>query len=104
MAVAEAAVDQLKIGISGAGSATIAGKAPSLTALVRGTSSLQAGSLNAKDATIGAEGPSVVAASVIGTAKVDARGAASVTLTGSPACIVRAAGSASVAGCGGERR
>jgi hypothetical protein len=52
-----------------------------------------------KDAVIGAEGPSTVRAQVTNSAKVDAVGLASVTLTGEPACIVTAKGSANVVGC-----
>lgn len=97
--IGEADVDQLKIGISGAGSVRIAGAAPKLTAMVRGTSVLDASGLSVKDATIGAEGPSQVRARITNEAEVDARGVAAVELSGSPACTVRAAGSASVLGC-----
>jgi hypothetical protein len=48
---------------------------------------------------IGAEGPVVVRATVTNSAKVDAIGVASVTLTGNPACTVNAQGSAVVTGC-----
>ena len=52
-----------------------------------------------EDAVIGAEGPSTVRAHVTNSAKVDANGLASVTLTGDPACTVKAQGSASFEGC-----
>lgn len=97
--IGEALVDQLKVGISGSGSGRIAGVAPRLTALVRGTSSLDASGLAVKNATVGAEGPSVVKLAASETAKIDALGLASVEIAGSPACTVRAAGSASVTGC-----
>lgn len=97
--IGEARVDQMKVGISGAGSATIAGTVPRLTAVVRGTSVLDAGGLMVKDATIGAEGPSRVRLTATNEAQVDARGVASVELAGSPACTVRAQGSATVIGC-----
>ena len=48
---------------------------------------------------IGAEGPSIVRTQVTNSAKVDANGLASVTLTGNPACTVKAQGSANVVGC-----
>ncbi|QNP44236.1 DUF2807 domain-containing protein [Sphingomonas daechungensis] len=56
-AIANANVDQLKVGISGVGTVSLAGTAPKLTAIVRGTSSLDASGLAVKDATVGAEGP-----------------------------------------------
>jgi hypothetical protein len=92
-------IDQLKLGLSGAGSARLAGRAAKMTATVRGTSSLDAEGLSVKDATIGAEGPSIVRATVTNAAKVDAFGLAAVTLGGKPACTVNAKGSASVTGC-----
>ena len=55
--IAEADVDQLKVGISGSGSVILAGKAPRLTALVRGTSTLDAAGLSTKDAVVGAAAP-----------------------------------------------
>ena len=93
------AVDQLKISLSGTASASIAGSAPRLTAIVRGISTLDAPGLTTKDATIGAQGPATVRLTVTETAKVDAQGAAAVALTGNPACIVKAVGSATVNGC-----
>lgn len=93
------AVDQLKVSISGAASASLAGVAPKLTAIVRGISTLDAAGLVSKDAIIGAQGPATVRATVTGTAKVDAQGAAAVSLGGGPACTVKAIGSASVTGC-----
>jgi hypothetical protein len=92
-------VDQLKVGISGAGSARLAGRAASMTATVRGTSSLDAEALAVKDAVIGAEGPAIVKATVTNAAKVDSLGLAAVFLAGRPACTVNAKGSSSVTGC-----
>jgi Putative auto-transporter adhesin, head GIN domain len=99
VAVSDADVDQLKIGVSGSGNVTIAGKAPRLTAIVRGTSSLDAASLSSKDALVGAEGPTQVRFLATGTAKVDASGTAAVEVAGNPACTVKAEGSATVTGC-----
>ena len=92
-------VDQLKAGVSGAGSARFSGSAARLTATIRGTSLFEGDELRVKDAVIGAEGPSIVKAAVSNSAKVDALGVASVTLTGNPACTVKAQGSATVSGC-----
>jgi hypothetical protein len=98
-AIGDADVDQLKIGISGAGSVKIAGKAPQLTAIIRGTSTLDASGLTAKDALVGAEGPSDVRFVATSTAKVDARGTSSVSVGGKPSCTIKAEGSAVVTGC-----
>ena len=92
-------VDQLRVGIAGAGTTRLAGRAAKLTATVRGTSAFEGSELTIADAVIGVEGPSTVRAEVTNSAKVDASGLVSVTLTGDPACIVKARGSASVTGC-----
>ncbi len=97
--IAEASVDDLKIGVSGAGTAEIGGTASRLTAVVRGSSQLDAATLKVRDAVIGAEGPSLVRATVSGSAKIDATGTAHIEISGDPACTVRAAGSATVLGC-----
>ena len=92
-------VDQLKAGLSGAGSAKLGGTAAEVTAIVRGTSSLDALELRSKDAKVGAEGTAVVKLTATNTAKVDSLGTATVELAGRPACTVRATGSAVVSGC-----
>jgi hypothetical protein len=92
-------VDQMKVGVAGAGTTRLAGRAAKLTATVRGTSAFDGDNLSVKDAVIGAEGPSTVRAQVTNSAKVDANGLVSVTLTGEPACTVKARGSANVTGC-----
>lgn len=97
--IGNVAVDLLKIGMSGSASASVAGAAPKMTAIVRGTSSLDAGSLKVKDATVGAEGPAVVKFLASNSAKIDARGTSSVEVGGSPACTVKSEGSSTVSGC-----
>ena len=92
-------VDQLRLGLAGAASSRIAGRAGMLNATVRGTSTLDADALRTKDAVIAAEGPALVRANVSGTAKVNAVGLASVALSGMPACESKAQGSANVSGC-----
>ena len=99
VAIGNADVDQMKIGISGAGNVTVAGKAPRLSAIVRGTSTLDAAGLTTKDALVGAEGPSEVKLIATATARVDARGTSSVSIGGNPSCTVKAEGSAVVTGC-----
>jgi hypothetical protein len=98
-AIGTADVDVLKVGLSGAGSASIAGRATRLTAIVRGTSSLDASALASKDAVVGAEGPSTISFVATNTAKIDVRGTSSVNVGGNPACTVKADGSAVVTGC-----
>lgn len=97
--LADVAVDRLRVAVSGSGSVRADGRTGNLTAIVRGSGSLDATGLTARDAVIGAEGPAVVKAAVTGTAKVDAAGLASVTLSGSPGCQLNAAGTATVSGC-----
>lgn len=92
-------VDQMKVGVAGAGTTRLAGRVAKLTATVRGTSAFEAEGLRIADAVIGAEGPSTVRAQVTNSARVDAAGPVSVTLSGNPACTVKARGSASVTGC-----
>ena len=98
-AIADARVDQMKVAISGVGTVSIAGAAPKLTALVRGTSALDASGLAVKDVTVGAEGPAQVRLNASNSAKVDARGVSSVEIAGGAACTVKAQGSAVVTGC-----
>ena len=92
-------VDQLGVAVVGTGSANLAGQAGTLTAVVRGVSSLDAANLAIKDATIGAEGTANVAARVSNSVKVDGSGAVTIRLTGGPACTLRVGGSATVSGC-----
>ena len=92
-------VDQLSVAVVGTGSASLAGQAGTVTAVVRGVSSLDAANLAAKDATIGAEGTANVAARVSNSVKVDGNGAVTIRLTGGPACTLRVGGSATVSGC-----
>ena len=92
-------VDQLKVNLGGTASATLAGEAAKLTAVVRGMSMLDAAGLKTKDATIGAEGAATIKADIRNAVKIDASGPATVTLAGKPACTARTTGSASVSGC-----
>jgi len=97
--IGRADVDQLNVSVVGTASATLAGRAGKMTAVVRGISSLDAAELAAKDATIGAEGAATVKANVSNSATVDGNGPATIQLTGSPACTLRVSGSTSVNGC-----
>jgi len=99
ISVGRIAVDELKVGLTGSGSARLAGSAALGTVIVRGASSLEGSALSVKDATIGAEGTAIVRLTATNTAKVDTLGTALVELSGRPACTVRAVGSAMVSGC-----
>ncbi len=101
--IGEVDVDQMKVGIAGAATTRLSGRAAKLTATVRGTSAFEGEGLRVSDAVFGAEGPSTIRAQVTNSAKVDASGLVSVTLTGDPACTVKARGSARVEGCKGDR-
>ena len=107
LGIAEADVDQLRVSLTGAATAKIAGRAGKMTAMVRGISTLDAGQLVAKDATIGAQGPATIgaqgpatiAANVTNAASIDGSGVATITLAGNPACTTKLVGSSSVSGC-----
>lgn len=92
-------VDQLNVGIAGTASATLAGRAGKMTAVIRGISALDASGLEVKDATIGAEGAATIKANVTNAAKIDGSGPATITLTGRPSCTVSVKGSTTVSGC-----
>lgn len=93
-------VDQFNLNLGGTTSATLAGQAAKLTAVVRGNSSLDAAALKVTDAVLGAEGAATVKADVRNAVKIDGSGPTTVTLSGKPACTLRVSGSASVSGCG----
>jgi hypothetical protein len=97
--IGEANVDQLKVSVVGTASARLAGQAAKMTAVIRGISTLDAGALSTKDATLGADGAATISANVSDSATIDANGPATVRLSGGPACTLRVAGSASVSGC-----
>jgi Putative auto-transporter adhesin, head GIN domain len=97
--IAQVSADQLTVSVVGTGSASVAGRAAKLTAVIRGISTLEASALEAKDATLGAEGAATIGANVSNSVTIDASGPATVRLTGGPACTVHASGSASVSGC-----
>lgn len=92
-------VDQLSLNLGGTTSATVAGRAAKMTAVVRGNSSLDAAALKVADAVLGAEGAASVKADVRNAIKIDGSGPATVALTGKPACTLRVSGSVSVSGC-----
>jgi len=92
-------VDQLSVAVIGTASASLAGKAAKLTAAARGISTLQAGGLATKDATLGADGSVTVEVEVDNAVAVSASGPATLRFSGGPACTLRVSASASVSGC-----
>lgn len=99
IAIGHLQADRLRAGLSGTGSAVVSGSAAVVTAIVHGTSSFDGSTLTSKDATIGADGSSVVKLVATNSASVDTEGTATVALGGGPACTVHAVGSADVSGC-----
>ncbi len=97
--IAETQVDQLNVNLIGTANARLRGKTGKMTALVRGLSNLDAGSLVAANATLGADGSATISANVTNSATIDANGPATIRLAGAPACVLHASGSASIAGC-----
>jgi hypothetical protein len=93
------ATDQMNVTLEGTASAKLAGHAGKLSALVRGTSSLDAKSLSTPNAAISADGTATVDANVSDTARVDGWGTATIRLTGRPSCTVKVSGSVTVSGC-----
>lgn len=93
------AADQMSVTLEGTASGKLAGRAGKLTAMVRGTSSLDAKGLTTPNAAISADGTATVDANVTDTARVDAWGTATIRLTGRPSCIAKVSGSVSVSGC-----
>ncbi len=97
--IGDAAVDRLAVGLTGAASAQVAGRAAAVTAIVRGASRLDAAALTAKDATLAAEGPASISMAVTNSANLSAAGTGQISLTGNPACKQRVTGSVQVSGC-----
>lgn len=97
--VGRLSVDTLDLSISGSASVALAGSAATAAFAIRGPSALEAAELSVKAAKIFAEGPTRVRLTATDTAKVDAKGLATVELGGGPACTVRPSNSAEVSGC-----
>lgn len=98
-AIGQANVDQLNVSVAGTASARLAGQAAKVTAVIRGISSFDASALAIKDATLGADGAATIAANVSNSVSIDAKGPATVRLSGGPSCTLHVAGSADVSGC-----
>lgn len=79
-------VDQLDLGLSGGGRATLAGRAGTATIRVSGPGALAGDALRARQATISNDGPGNVTLAVDVTAKISASGSGDVTISGKAAC------------------
>lgn len=97
--IGNVAADQMEVSLAGTASAKLKGRTRSLTALVRGLSSLDAANLASPQAHITADGSSTIDANVTDTARVDAWGPATIRLTGRPSCTLKVTGSTNVSGC-----
>jgi len=97
--IGNVAADQLTVALEGTANVRLGGKSGKLTALVRGTSSLDAGQFSTPNADLSVDGTATVDANVTDTARVNGWGPATVRLTGRPACTLKVSGSASVSGC-----
>ncbi len=97
--VGKVRVDRLRVSVAGSASVALGGAAETLSLFVSGPSALDATALTAKAASIAAEGPATIKLTATGTAKVDAKGLATVELAGGPACTIRPTSSGEVSGC-----
>ena len=101
VSVAALDLDQLSLGVAGAGRATLAGRAAVATVRVNGTGAVAADGLRVRQATISNDGPGNVALTAEVTAKVSASGSGDVSVTGKAACQVENRGTGRIS-CGDE--
>lgn len=92
--------DTLSLGLLGAGSLEVSGSAETLRGQFQGTGNVAAASLVADSAIITTNTVGSVALRVSGRAEVTAYGLGTVTIAGSPACVLNGSSSAQVR-CGG---
>ena len=85
--VAAMDVDQLTVGLIGVAGSRLGGKAKSVRAIVRGTSTLDASALETHAVILGAEGAAVARLDVRDTLDIQAAGPATIAVTGNPACF-----------------
>jgi Putative auto-transporter adhesin, head GIN domain len=101
VSVAAVDVDQLNLGLAGAGRATLAGRAGVANVRVNGPGAVAAEALRARQASVSNDGPGNVALTAEVTAKVTASGSGDVTVVGKAACQVENRGTGRIS-CGGE--
>ena len=101
VSVAAVDLDQLSLGLAGAGRATLAGRAAIATVRVNGPGAVAADGLRTRQATVSNDGPGNVALTADVTAKISASGSGDVTIVGKAACQVENRGTGRIS-CGGE--
>ncbi|AEG48786.1 hypothetical protein Sphch_1096 [Sphingobium chlorophenolicum L-1] len=101
VSVAAVDLEQLSVGVAGAGRANLAGRAGVATVRVSGPGAVTAEGLRARQAVVANDGPGNVALTAEVTAKVTASGSGDVTVMGKAACSVDNRGTGRVS-CGGE--
>lgn len=101
VSVAAVDVDQLNLGLSGAGRATLAGRAATASLRLNGPGAVEAESLRVRQATVSNDGPGNVALTAEVTAEISASGSGDVTIVGKAACQVDNRGTGRIS-CGGE--
>lgn len=97
--ISDVAADNMDVNLAGTASAKLSGRSLQFTSLVRGLSSLDAANLITSEAHFTAEGSATINASVTKVARIDARGAATIRLSGHPSCTLEVSGSTNVSGC-----
>ncbi|WP_313803149.1 GIN domain-containing protein [Sphingobium sp.] len=101
ISVAAVDLDQLDLGVAGAGRATLAGRAAVANVRVTGPGAVAAEGLRARQAVVANDGPGNVALTAEVTARVTASGSGDVTIMGKAACSVDNRGTGRIS-CGGD--
>jgi len=101
ISVAAVDLDQLSLGVAGAGRATLSGRTGVASVWVTGPGAVMAEGLRVRQATVANDGPGHVAVTAEVSAKVSASGSGDVTVAGKAACSVDNRGTGRIS-CGGE--
>lgn len=101
VSVAAVELDQLNLGVAGAGRATLAGRVGSATVRVNGPGAVEAQGLRARQAVVANDGPGSIALTAEVAVKLSASGSGDVTVSGKAACSVDNRGTGRIS-CGGE--
>lgn len=101
VSVAAVDLDQLSLGVAGAGRANLSGRAGVATIRVTGPGAVMAEGLRVRQAAVANDGPGNVAVTAEVSARVSASGSGDVTVAGMAACSVDNRGTGRIS-CGGE--
>ncbi|AJR25690.1 MULTISPECIES: GIN domain-containing protein [Sphingobium] len=101
VSVAAVDLDQLSLGVAGAGRANLSGRAGVATIRVTGPGAVMAEGLRVRQAAVANDGPGNVAVTAEVSARVSASGSGDVTVAGKAACSVDNRGTGRIS-CGGE--